>query len=53
MTVIVCEKDNDIIWFAVLLALKNRNLPESEWESALPQVLNIRSLLCTASLPLM
>ena len=28
-----CEKYNDTIWSAVLLALKNRNLLVSEWES--------------------
>ena len=45
-----CEKYNGTIWSAVLLALKNRNLPVSEWESVLPQVLHsIRSLLCTAT----
>ena len=45
-----CEKYNDIIWHAVLPALKNRNLVASEWESILPQVLHsICSLLCTAT----
>ena len=45
-----CEKYNDIIWSAVQLALKTRNLPISEWESVLPQVLHsIRSLLCTST----
>ena len=44
------EKYNDTIWSAVLLALKNRNLPVSEWESVLPQVPHsIRSILCTAT----
>ena len=45
-----CEKNNDLIWSAVLLALNNRNLFLSAWESVLPQVLHpIRSLLCTAT----
>ena len=45
-----CEKYNDIIWSAVQLALKTRNLPISEWESVLSQVLHsIRSLLCTST----
>ena len=45
-----CEKYNDIIWSAVQLALKTHNLPISEWESVLPQVLHsIRSLLCTST----
>ena len=30
-----CEKHNDIIWSAVQLALKNDNLPVSQWEVVL------------------
>ena len=45
-----CEKYDDIIWSAVLLALNNRNLFVSAWDSVLPQVLHpICSLLCTAT----
>ena len=43
-------KYNDIIWSAVQLALKTRNLTTRDWESVLPQSLHsIRSLLCTST----
>ena len=45
-----CEKYNDTIWRTIKLALKNRNMHISKWESVLPDVLHsIRSLLCTAT----
>ena len=41
---------NGIIWKSVLLALKSRNLPITEWERVLPDALHsTRSLLCTAT----
>ena len=41
---------NGIIWKSVLLALKSRNLPITEWERVLPDALqSTRSLLCTAT----
>ena len=44
------EKYNDIVWKAVLLALRTRDLPVSCWESVLPEALHsIRSLLCTST----
>ena len=45
-----CERYNGIIWKTVLLGLKTKGLPESRWESVLPDALHsIRSLLCTAT----
>ena len=45
-----CERYNGIIWSAVKLALKSRNLDIRQWESVLPDALHsIRSLLCTAT----
>ena len=39
-----------MVWKAVTLALKSRNLPTSAWEIVLPDVLHsIRSLLCTST----
>lgn len=44
------ERYNGIIWKAVLLSLKSRNLPVSQWETVLPDALHsIRSLLCTST----
>ena len=44
------ERYNGIIWQSILLALKSKNLPESYWETVLPDVLHSnRSLLCTAT----
>ena len=45
-----CERYNGIIWTAVRLALKYRNLDTRQWELVLPDTLHsIRSLLCTAT----
>ena len=45
-----CEKYNDILWYGIKLALKERELPISKWEVVLPQVLHsVRSLLCTTT----
>ena len=42
------EKYNNTIWSGVKLALKDRQLPTSKWDTVLPDVLHsIRSLLCT------
>ena len=44
------EKFNGVIWKAVLLALKTKNLVVSQWELVLTDVLHsLRSLLCTAT----
>ena len=44
------ERYNGTVWKAITLALKSRNLPISNWEIVLPDVLHsIRSLLCTAT----
>ena len=44
------ERFNGIIWNAVKLALKTRDLPESQWEIVLPDALHaVRSLLSTAT----
>ena len=44
------ERYNGIIWKAITLALKSRNLPTSLWEVVLSDALHsIRSLLCTAT----
>ena len=43
-----CEKYNSTIWSGVKLVLKDRQLPTSEWDTVLPDVLHsIRLLLCT------
>ena len=45
-----CERYNGTIWRTVMLALKSRNLPTSEWEKVLPDALHsIRSLICTST----
>ena len=45
-----CERYNAIIWTAVKLSLKTRNLPIKQWQVVLPDILHsIRSLLCTAT----
>ena len=44
------ERYNGIIWTAVKLALKSRNLDSPPWELVLPDALHsIRSLLCIAA----
>ena len=45
-----CERFNGIIWSALTLALRDRNLPPKYWQVVLPDVLHsARSLLCTAT----
>ena len=45
-----CERYNGTLWRSILLLLKSRKLPESQWEQALPEALHaIRSLLCTST----
>ena len=45
-----CERYNGVIWKAVTLCLKGKNLKVSRWEEVLPEALHsIRSLLCTAT----
>lgn len=45
-----CERYNGIIWKAVLLGLKSRQLDERHWETVLPDALHsIRSLLSVAT----
>lgn len=44
------ERENGTIWRTVSLALKQKKLDPSDWESVLPDALHsIRSLLCTAT----
>ena len=44
------EKENGTIWKAVLMALRSRGLPTSQWQQVIPDALHsIRSLLCTAT----
>ncbi|XP_047143103.1 uncharacterized protein LOC124817290 [Hydra vulgaris] len=44
------ERYNGIIWKAILLTLKSRNLPVSSWKRVLPDALHAtRSLLCTST----
>jgi hypothetical protein len=44
------ERYNGIIWQAISLALKSRNLSVSNWQIVLPDALHcIRSLLCTVT----
>ena len=43
-----CEKYDNTIWSGVKLALKDRQLRTSKWDTVLPEILHlIRSLLCT------
>ena len=45
-----CKRYKAIIWKAVKLSLKTRNLPIEQWQVVLPDTLHsIRSLLCTAT----
>ena len=45
-----CERYNGIIWQTIRLALKSKGLPNTQWETVLPEALHsIRSLLCTAT----
>ena len=45
-----CERYNGIIWKAITLACKSRNLDMKYWEVVVPDALHsIRSLLCTAT----
>ena len=45
-----CERFNQTIWKTVRLLLKDRNLPEEQWENVLPDPLHsIRSLLCAST----
>ena len=45
-----CKRYNAVIWTAVKLFLKTRNLPIEQWQVVLPDTLHsIRSLLCTAT----
>ena len=45
-----CKQYNAIIWTAVKLALKSKNLPIEQWQVMLPEALHsIRSLVCTAT----
>ncbi|XP_042221042.1 uncharacterized protein LOC121865597 [Homarus americanus] len=45
-----CERYNGIIWKTITLALRSKNIVETNWESVLPDALHsIRSLLCTAT----
>ena len=45
-----CERYNAIIWNAIRLNLKSRNLDDKHWELVLPQTLHsIRSMLSTAT----
>ena len=44
------EKSNGTIWRGITMALKSKNLPQSCWQSVLPDVLHsIRTLLCTST----
>lgn len=44
------EKYNGVIWKAITMSLKSKNLPIKYWQEVLPDVLHsIRSLLCTAT----
>ena len=46
----LCERYNGIIWKTVQLALANRKMPISKWESVITEGLNaIRTLLCTST----
>ena len=44
------ERFNGIIWNTILLLLKSKNLPVTQWESVITEALHsVRSLLCTAT----
>ena len=44
------ERYNGVIWKAVTMRLKSKNLPLKNWQDVLPDVLySVRSLLCTAT----
>ena len=44
------ERCNGVIWKAVTMSLKSKNLPLRNWQDVLPDVLHsVRSLLCTAT----
>lgn len=44
------ERCNGVIWKAVTMSLKSKNLPFKNWQDVLPDVLHsVRSLLCTAT----
>ena len=44
------ERCNGVIWKAVTMSLKSKNLPLKNWQDVLPDVLHsVRSLLCTAT----
>ena len=44
------ERFNGIIWKAITMALKSRELPTKYWQQVLPDALHsVRSLLCTAT----
>ena len=44
------ERYNGVVWNAITMCLKSRNLPTKCWQDVLPDVLHsIRSLLCTAT----
>ena len=46
----LCKWYNGIIWKTVQLAMANRKMPISKWESVIPKALNaIRTLLCTST----
>ena len=44
------ERYNGVIWKAITMCLKSKNLPVTRWQDVLPDVLHsARSLLCTAT----
>ena len=44
------ERCNGVIWKAVTMSLKSKNLPLKNWQDVLPDVLHsVHSLLCTAT----
>ena len=45
-----CERYNGTIWQTIRLALKSKGLPNTQWETVVPEALHaIRSLLCTST----
>ncbi len=45
-----CERFNGTIWKSAQLAMKTKNLQQSQWESVLPSVLHsLRTLVCTST----
>ena len=45
-----CERYNGVLWKSILLALKTKNKPVTEWETVINDVLHTaRTLLCTAT----